>query len=132
MIDIAHRRRLVALLTEAAELEHALMCQYLYAALSMKRRVEEGEEGGDLVGRDAFAERPYPHREPGVRDRVPVLASAEQARPEMGGQGAAGAEGVVVEGEHLNGPGQTRRCQIAGSRRQLNTERTTIRSVSDL
>jgi hypothetical protein len=42
LIDIAHRRRLVALLTEAAELEHALMCQYLYAALSMKRRVEEG------------------------------------------------------------------------------------------
>jgi hypothetical protein len=42
LIDVAHRRRLVALLTEAAELEHALMCQYLYAALSMKRRVEEG------------------------------------------------------------------------------------------
>jgi hypothetical protein len=42
MIDVNHRRRLVALLTEAAELEHALMCQYLYAALSMKRRVEEG------------------------------------------------------------------------------------------
>jgi ferritin-like protein len=42
MIDVTHRRRLVALLTEAAELEHALMCQYLYAALSMKRHVEEG------------------------------------------------------------------------------------------
>ena len=42
MIDIAHRHRLVTLLTEAAELEHALMCQYLYAALSMKRRPEEG------------------------------------------------------------------------------------------
>jgi hypothetical protein len=42
LIDVAHRKRLVALLTEAAELEHALMCQYLYAALSMKRHVEEG------------------------------------------------------------------------------------------
>ena len=42
MIDVTHRKRLVALLTEAAELEHALMCQYLYAALSMKRRTEEG------------------------------------------------------------------------------------------
>jgi hypothetical protein len=42
LIDVTHRKRLVALLTEAAELEHALMCQYLYAALSMKRRVEEG------------------------------------------------------------------------------------------
>jgi Ferritin-like len=42
LIDVTHRRRLVALLTEAAELEHALMCQYLYAAFSMKRRPEEG------------------------------------------------------------------------------------------
>jgi hypothetical protein len=42
MIDVTRRRRLVSLLTEAAELEHALMCQYLYAAFSMKRRVEEG------------------------------------------------------------------------------------------
>jgi hypothetical protein len=42
LIDVTRRHRLVALLTEAAELEHALMCQYLYAALSMKRRVEEG------------------------------------------------------------------------------------------
>jgi hypothetical protein len=42
MIDVTRRRRLVALLTEAAELEHSLMCQYLYAALSMKRRPEEG------------------------------------------------------------------------------------------
>jgi hypothetical protein len=42
LIDVTHRRRLVALLTEAAELEHALMCQYLYAAFSMKRHVSEG------------------------------------------------------------------------------------------
>jgi hypothetical protein len=42
LIDVAHRKRLVALLTEAAELEHALMCSYLYAGLSMKRRIEEG------------------------------------------------------------------------------------------
>jgi hypothetical protein len=42
MIDSAHRRRLVSLLTEAAELEHALMCQYLYAAFSMKRHPDEG------------------------------------------------------------------------------------------
>jgi hypothetical protein len=42
LIDVARRKRLVSLLTEAAELEHALMCQYLYAALSLKRRVEEG------------------------------------------------------------------------------------------
>jgi len=41
-MDVTRRRRLVALLTEAAELEHALMCQYLYAAFSMKRQVDEG------------------------------------------------------------------------------------------
>jgi hypothetical protein len=41
-MDVTRRRRLVALLTEAAELEHALMCQYLYAAFSMKRHVDEG------------------------------------------------------------------------------------------
>src|SRR3954453_6904320 len=42
MIDSVRRRRLVAMLTEAAELEHALLCQYLYAAFSLKRRPDEG------------------------------------------------------------------------------------------
>jgi hypothetical protein len=36
------RRRLATLLGEAAELEHALVCQYLYAFLSLKRSVAEG------------------------------------------------------------------------------------------
>jgi hypothetical protein len=40
---IARRRqRLASLLTEAAELEHALLCQYLYAFLSLKRSAAEG------------------------------------------------------------------------------------------
>src|SRR3954453_15256073 len=42
MIDSVRRRRLVAMLVEGAELEHALLCQYLYAAFSLKRRPEEG------------------------------------------------------------------------------------------
>src|SRR4051794_3229551 len=42
MIDDVQLRRLVAMLVEGAELEHALLCQYLYAAFSLKRRPEEG------------------------------------------------------------------------------------------
>lgn len=39
---IESRAELIFLLTEAAELEHSLCCQYLYAAFSLKTRVEEG------------------------------------------------------------------------------------------
>ena len=42
MIDVAKRLRLAELLSEAAELEHGLMCQYLFAAFSLKRQPEEG------------------------------------------------------------------------------------------
>ncbi len=36
------RERLLHALYEAAELEHNLMCTYLYAAFSLKSGVEEG------------------------------------------------------------------------------------------
>lgn len=36
------REQLIHVLTEAAEIEHNLLCSYLYAAFSMKRGVEEG------------------------------------------------------------------------------------------
>lgn len=36
------REELFNALTEAAELEHGLLCQYLFAALSLKKRPEEG------------------------------------------------------------------------------------------
>jgi rubrerythrin len=39
---IVQRTRLADLLTEAAEIEHNIMCQYLFAAFSMKRTVDEG------------------------------------------------------------------------------------------
>jgi hypothetical protein len=42
VIDVRKRLRLAELLSEAAELEHGLMCQYLFAAFSLKRRPEEG------------------------------------------------------------------------------------------
>lgn len=39
---IEHREALVYMLYEAAELEHLIMCQYLYAAFSLKQRADEG------------------------------------------------------------------------------------------
>jgi hypothetical protein len=42
MIQVNTRDELIYLLTEAAELEHSLCCQYLFAALSLKRDVSEG------------------------------------------------------------------------------------------
>src|SRR5215216_2650989 len=43
MIDT--RAELVNALYEAAELEHGLLLQYLYAALSLKKRLDEGITG---------------------------------------------------------------------------------------
>ncbi len=47
------REQLLHLLAEAAEIEHTLMCSYLYAAFSLKRRGEAGlsDEQGDAVER---------------------------------------------------------------------------------
>ena len=39
---IEHRDALIYMLSEAAELEHAIMCQYLFAAFSLKTSVDEG------------------------------------------------------------------------------------------
>ncbi len=39
---IEHREALIYMLCEAAELEHAIMCQYLYAAFSLKQSIDEG------------------------------------------------------------------------------------------
>ena len=39
---IEHREALIYMLCEAAELEHGIMCQYLFAAFSLKQRPEEG------------------------------------------------------------------------------------------
>jgi hypothetical protein len=48
MIDAHERTRLAELLSEAAELEHGLMCQYLYAAFSLKRWPDEGVSWAQL------------------------------------------------------------------------------------
>src|SRR5215475_7851601 len=45
---IEHREALIYMLCEAAELEHGIMCQYLFAAFSLKQREEEGLTPGEL------------------------------------------------------------------------------------
>src|SRR6201982_4285836 len=39
---IEHREALIYMLCEAAELEHGIMCQYLFASFSMKQGPAEG------------------------------------------------------------------------------------------
>ena len=43
---IEHREALIYMLCLAAELEHAIMCQYLYTAFSLKQGVDEGLSPG--------------------------------------------------------------------------------------
>jgi CDGSH-type Zn-finger protein/truncated hemoglobin YjbI len=45
---IEHREALIYMLCEAAELEHAIMCQYLFAAFSLKQTADEGLSGPEL------------------------------------------------------------------------------------
>jgi hypothetical protein len=45
---IEHREALIYMICQAAELEHALMCEYLFAAFSLKDRVDEGVSEGQL------------------------------------------------------------------------------------
>src|ERR1700680_3709964 len=46
---IEHREALIYMLCEAAELEHGIMCQYLFAAFSLKQRTDEGLSEGELA-----------------------------------------------------------------------------------
>jgi CDGSH-type Zn-finger protein/truncated hemoglobin YjbI len=46
---IEHREALIYMLCEAAELEHGIMCQYLFAAFSLKQREDEGLTAGELA-----------------------------------------------------------------------------------
>src|SRR4029078_13270181 len=50
---IEHREALIYMLCQAAELEHGIMCQYLFAAFSLKQREDEGltPEEVDVVTR---------------------------------------------------------------------------------
>jgi len=46
---LAHREALIYMLCQAAELEHGIMCQYLFAAFSLKQRVDEGMTSDELA-----------------------------------------------------------------------------------
>jgi CDGSH-type Zn-finger protein/truncated hemoglobin YjbI len=46
---IEHREALIYMLCEAAELEHGIMCQYLFAAFSLKQHEDEGLTAGELA-----------------------------------------------------------------------------------
>src|SRR6516165_10634242 len=47
-ISIESREQLLYLLAEAAEIEHSLMCCYLFAAFSLKERLDEGVGADEL------------------------------------------------------------------------------------
>jgi CDGSH-type Zn-finger protein/uncharacterized Fe-S cluster protein YjdI len=53
-ILVAHREQLAYLLSEAAEIEHGLMCCYLYAAFSLKRGVAEGLTPDEAAATDRW------------------------------------------------------------------------------
>src|SRR5215510_4867712 len=46
---IEHREALIYMLYEAAELEHGIMCQYLYAVFSLKQSTDEGLTEDELA-----------------------------------------------------------------------------------
>src|ERR1019366_860319 len=51
---IEHREALIYMLCEAAELEHGIMCQYLFAAFSLKQREDEGLTSRELAAVDRW------------------------------------------------------------------------------
>jgi CDGSH-type Zn-finger protein/truncated hemoglobin YjbI len=51
---IEHREALIYMLCEAAELEHGIMCQYLFAAFSLKQRQDEALTSGELAAVDRW------------------------------------------------------------------------------
>ncbi len=51
---IEHREALLYMLCEAAELEHGLMCEYMFAAFSLKQRVDEGVTAAQLEAIDRW------------------------------------------------------------------------------
>src|SRR6516162_8662248 len=54
---IEHREALIYMLCEAAELEHGIMCQYLYAAFSLKQSAAEGLTAEEAAAVQRWRER---------------------------------------------------------------------------
>jgi len=55
-IVVEHREQLIYLLREAAELEHTILCEYLFAAFTMKQRLDEGLTAAQLEAVDRWRE----------------------------------------------------------------------------
>lgn len=53
-IVIEHRSPLIYMLCAAAELEHALMCEYLFGAFSLKSSADEGLTAGQLAAAERW------------------------------------------------------------------------------
>jgi len=54
---IEHREALIYMLCEAAELEHGIMCQYLYAAFSLKQSEDEGLTADEVQAVQGWRQR---------------------------------------------------------------------------
>jgi hypothetical protein len=54
-LTVDSRGELVFLLGQACEIEHGLMCEYLYAQFSLKRRLDEGVPENLDLKRKIFA-----------------------------------------------------------------------------
>jgi CDGSH-type Zn-finger protein/truncated hemoglobin YjbI len=54
---IEHREALIYMLCEAAELEHGIMCQYLFAAFSLKQSTDEGLTEDQLAAASRWREQ---------------------------------------------------------------------------
>src|SRR5260370_36837953 len=54
---IEHREALIYMLCEAAELEHGIMCQYLFAAFSLKQSADEGLTPDELAAVTRWRQR---------------------------------------------------------------------------
>src|ERR1700710_876438 len=85
-VVIGSREQLLHLLAEAAEIEHTLMCSYLYAAFSLKRAGEPGvsEEQGEALKRRREAIINVAVEEMGHLVIVANLAVAVGGRPHFG------------------------------------------------
>ncbi len=53
-IVVEHREQLIYLLREASELEHTIMCEYLFATFTMKQRLDEGLTAEQLAAVDRW------------------------------------------------------------------------------
>ena len=53
-VVVEHREELIFLLRQAAELEHTIMCEYLFAAFTLKQRADEGLTAEQLAAVDRW------------------------------------------------------------------------------